>query len=74
MKKKLDIAPRYSGVIYGLGNSFGVIPGILGVALTGWILDSTERNWNIIWNAAATLYFIGTFVFVYWAGERVVIE
>ncbi|CAI2165147.1 6557_t:CDS:2 [Funneliformis geosporum] len=71
---QLDIAPRYSGVIYGLGNSLGVIPGILGVAITGWILDSTERNWSIIWNSSAALYFTGTLVFISWVGEKVVIE
>ena len=71
---KLDIAPRYSGVIYGLGNSFGVVSGIMGVALTGWILDVTGRNWDIVWNLSATLYLTGTFVFVRWVGERVVVE
>ncbi|CAG8490439.1 6378_t:CDS:2 [Funneliformis caledonium] len=71
---QLDIAPRYSGVIYGLGNSLGVIPGIIGVAITGWILDATERNWNIIWNSTAALYFTGTLVFVSWVGGKVVIE
>jgi hypothetical protein len=70
----LDIAPRYSGLIYGLGNSLGMIPVILGLTLTGWILDTTGKNWNIIWNTAAASYFTGAFVFTIWAGEKVVIE
>jgi len=71
---QLDIAPRYSGIIFGLGNSLGMIPAIVGVALTGWILDATGRNWNIIWNSAAALYFTDAFVFSIWAGENVIIE
>ncbi|RIA95328.1 major facilitator superfamily domain-containing protein [Glomus cerebriforme] len=71
---QLDIAPRYSGVIFGLANSLGTIPAIVGVALTGWILDTTGRNWNIIWSSSAALYFIGAFVFSIWAGEKVIIE
>ncbi|RIA92786.1 major facilitator superfamily domain-containing protein [Glomus cerebriforme] len=71
---QLDIAPRYSGIIFGLGNSLGIIPAIVGVALTGWILDTTGRNWNIIWNSSAALYFTGASVFSIWAGDTVIIE
>ncbi|CAG8825372.1 17605_t:CDS:2, partial [Racocetra persica] len=38
---QLDIAPKYAGVIWGLGNMFGVMAGLFGVALTGLILDIT---------------------------------
>ncbi|GBB84738.1 hypothetical protein RclHR1_11300007 [Rhizophagus clarus] len=71
---QLDIAPRYSGVIFGLGNFLGIIPSILGVSLVGWILDATGRNWNIIWNSVAASYFIGAFIFSIFARDRVVIE
>lgn len=37
----LDMAPRYAGVIMGFSNSFATIPGIVGVALTGWLVDIT---------------------------------
>ncbi|GBB86315.1 hypothetical protein RclHR1_12740001 [Rhizophagus clarus] len=71
---QLDIAPRYSGLIFGLGNSLAMIPVIVGLILTGWILDSTEKNWNIIWNTSAALYFTGALVFSIWAGDKVIIE
>ncbi|CAG8574224.1 4472_t:CDS:2, partial [Rhizophagus irregularis] len=71
---QLDIAPRYSGLIFGLGNSLGMIPVIVGLTLTGWVLDSTGKNWNIIWNTASALYFTGAFAFSILAGEKVVIE
>jgi cyanate permease len=70
----LDIAPRYSGVIFGLANSLGLIPAILGVSLTGWILDATGRNWNIIWNSIAISYFMGAIIFSILVGDKVVIE
>lgn len=37
----LDIAPRYADVIFGLHNSFATLPGIFGVAITGWLVDYT---------------------------------
>ncbi|CAG8574357.1 12811_t:CDS:2 [Funneliformis mosseae] len=71
---QFDIAPKYAGIIYGLGNTLGVIPGIFGVALTGWILDVTGRNWNIIWDIAASLYFSSALIFLAWAGGEVIID
>ena len=34
----LDIAPRYAGVLMGITNTAGTIPGIVGVAVSGYIL------------------------------------
>jgi len=34
----LDIAPRYAGILMGLSNTFAQLPGIVGVALTGFIV------------------------------------
>ena len=37
----LDIAPRGCAVLWAFGNSFATIPGIIGVAVTGWLVDIT---------------------------------
>ena len=37
----LDMAPRYAGMIMGFSNTFATIPGIVGVAITGWLVDVT---------------------------------
>ena len=37
----LDIAPKYAGVLMGITNTIGTIPGVVGVALTGWLVDTT---------------------------------
>jgi ACS family sodium-dependent inorganic phosphate cotransporter len=36
-----DIAPRYADVIWGISNTFATLPGIIGVAVTGWLVDRT---------------------------------
>ena len=41
MPSYLDVAPRHSAVVFGFGNTFATIPGIVGVAVTGWLLDVT---------------------------------
>lgn len=35
----LDIAPRYAGVLMGITNTAGTIPGIFAVQITGWLVD-----------------------------------
>ncbi len=37
----LDVAPRYEGVLSGVVNGIATLPGIVGVALTGWLKDVT---------------------------------
>jgi MFS transporter, ACS family, solute carrier family 17 (sodium-dependent inorganic phosphate cotransporter), other len=38
----LDIAPQYAGILMGLSNTFAQLPGIVGVALTGFIVNLTH--------------------------------
>jgi len=37
----LDVAPRHGAVLCGFSNTFATIPGIVGVAVTGWLVDVT---------------------------------
>src|SRR5262249_55150553 len=41
MPSYLDVAPRHGAVVFGFGNTFAQIPGIVGVAVTGWLVDLT---------------------------------
>lgn len=36
-----DVAPRHADVIWGISNTFATVPGIVGVAVTGWLVDRT---------------------------------
>lgn len=40
----LDIAPRYAGLLMGLSNTFGSLPGFLSPMLTGYIAHSKVVN------------------------------
>ncbi|HQR25135.1 MAG TPA: MFS transporter, partial [Steroidobacteraceae bacterium] len=37
----LDLSPRHAAQLYGLSNTVATIPGVVGVAVTGWLLDVT---------------------------------
>jgi len=41
MSSYLDVAPRHGALLFGFGNTFATIPGIVGVAITGWLVDVT---------------------------------
>jgi len=67
-----DIGPQYSGVLLGISNTIAALPGIFGVALTGFILDATANNWSIVFGIAIAFYLLGTVVYNLFAtGERV---
>jgi len=53
-----DLSPKYSSAMLGLTNTSGAVPGILGVAFTGWLYDTTGS-----WSAALfypTIFFLLT--------------
>lgn len=40
----LDIAPQYSGVLFGITNTFATLPGFLGPLIVGAITDHNVRT------------------------------
>eukprot|EP00878_Enallax_costatus_P022442 GHUV01023807.1.p1 GENE.GHUV01023807.1~~GHUV01023807.1.p1 ORF type:complete len:425 (+),score=67.56 GHUV01023807.1:22-1275(+) len=36
----MDIAPKYAGMVMGISNTAGTLAGVIGVAVTGYILDA----------------------------------
>ena len=62
----LDIAPRYAGALMGLSNTAGTLPGVIGVAVTGYILDATG-SWSMVFGIAAGLYVAGAAVWLVFA-------
>ena len=66
----LDIAPQYAGVLMGLSNTFAQMPGIVGVALTGFIVKATHSFAGAFY-LSALIYLIGLVCYVAMAsGER----
>jgi ACS family sodium-dependent inorganic phosphate cotransporter len=49
----LDVAPRYAGILMGLSNTFATLPGIIGVAATGFILQRTGSFAAVFYSIAA---------------------
>eukprot|EP00775_Hariotina_reticulata_P010445 gene10445-10603_t len=43
----MDIAPKYAGVVMGISNTAGTLAGVVGVAVTGYILDASGGAGNI---------------------------
>jgi ACS family sodium-dependent inorganic phosphate cotransporter len=66
----LDIAPQYAGILMGLSNTFAQLPGIVGVALTGFIVKATHSFAGAFY-LSALIYLIGLVAYVAMAsGER----
>ena len=65
-----DIAPRYADVIWGVSNTFGTIPGIVGVAATGWLVERTGGYTAPFAVTAAIAAFGAIFYLAFGSGER----
>ncbi len=68
----LDIAPKYAGSLLGVTNTAGTIPGIIGVVVSGALVDSTG-SWASAFLLAAGIYLFGIVVWLLFStGERIV--
>jgi ACS family sodium-dependent inorganic phosphate cotransporter len=59
----LDLAPRHSAVLMGFSNTFATIPGIVAVALTGWLVDVTG-TYTAAFVLAAAISLAGTLAYI----------
>jgi len=65
-----DIAPRYASVIWGLSNAVAALPGVIGVYITGWLVQRTGHYTAPFYLTAGVVIF-GSLVFTTFAsGER----
>jgi ACS family sodium-dependent inorganic phosphate cotransporter-like MFS transporter 5 len=54
-----DIAGPYSGIIFGISNTFGTLPGLLAPLITGLITkDRTQKQWQLVFIICALVYVI----------------
>lgn len=65
----LDIAPRYADVLFGILNTFGSLPGVIGVALTGILVQATQ-SYNSAFGIAGVLALMGGSVFLLFGTGR----
>ncbi|XP_058111466.1 probable anion transporter 5, chloroplastic isoform X4 [Magnolia sinica] len=65
-----DISPEYASILLGITNTIGAVPGIVGVALTGYLLDSTH-SWSISLFAPSIFFYLtGTVVWLSFASSK----
>jgi ACS family sodium-dependent inorganic phosphate cotransporter len=69
----LDVAPSHSGLLVGFSNSIGQIPGIIGVAVTGWLVDVTG-TYSAAFVLAAAISLAGATVFGLFFNAHPVVE
>lgn len=77
----MDIAPRYAGIVMGISNTAGTLAGIVGVGLTGLILEAAKaknlelsdpRSWTLVFATPGLLCMFSVFIFLVFAtGERI---
>ncbi|KAI4376701.1 hypothetical protein MLD38_014435 [Melastoma candidum] len=65
-----DMSPEYASILLGITNTVGAVPGIIGVALTGYLLDSTH-SWSISLFAPSIFFYLtGTVVWLALASSK----
>lgn len=66
----LDVAPTYAGILMGISNTIATIPGIIGVAAAGLIVQET-KSFSAVFYLIAAVYGAGIFFYLRWAsGEQ----
>ncbi|KAL5729671.1 putative anion transporter 6 [Ranunculus cassubicifolius] len=65
-----DISPEYASILLGITNTVGAVPGIVGVALTGYLLDSTH-SWSLSLFAPSIFFYLtGTVAWLLFASSK----
>ena len=65
----LDIAPRGAGIIMGLSNTVATVPGIVGVYVSGMILEATG-SWVLVFQTAAGVLTFGMLFYLVFASAK----
>lgn len=68
----LDIAPKYAGVIIGISNVFGSMPGFISPQIVGYITTkNTAAEWQVVFWITAAVYGVGViFFFLTVSGDK----
>lgn len=68
----LDIAPKHADVLWSISNTAGTLPGIIGVTLTGLLLDVTG-GYTATFIVAAGINVVGALIWMIWGtGKRII--
>ena len=64
-----DIGPKHTGSLMGITNTIATIPGIMGVAITGVLVDLTGSFDSVFYLTSAILVFGGSFYLIFASAE-----
>ncbi len=65
----MDIAPKHAGTLMGITNTAGTVPGIIGVYVSGLILQWTG-SWILVFQVAAALNIFGLVFYLIFASTK----
>ena len=79
MVNHLDIAPQYAGILMGISNTFGTIPGFVAPQVTDMLTtadphtqkDMLKQQWQTVFQITAGVYAFGILVFGFLADGEV---
>ena len=69
----MDIAPRHAGTLMGITNTAGTIPGIIGVYISGLILELTG-SWALVFQVTAGVTLFGLVFFLLFSSSKKIID
>ena len=68
--KLMDVSPKHAGTLMGITNTAGTIPGIIGVFISGLILEATN-SWAMVFQVTAGVTLFGmVFYLLFASGEK----
>lgn len=66
-----DLSPWYAPLLLGGTTAVGAVPGVLGVAATGYLLDASGGDWSLaLFAPTSALLVLGTVVFTVWGSAE----
>jgi len=69
----MDIAPRSAGTLMGITNTAGTIPGIIGVYVSGRILEATG-SWALVFQVAAGVTLFGLVFYLIFSSSKQIFD
>ncbi len=69
----LEIAPRHADILMGITNTAGTLPGVIGVAIAGWLLDTTG-SYVSVFLLGAGISTAGAVVWILFSSSDPIIE
>ena len=69
----LEMAPRHGDILWSISNTFGTLPGIIGVAVTGWLVGITG-TYLAAFALAAAIHVVGAVVWLVFGTSREIIH